>query len=140
MAHVKYTSARPGRGAETGTSGAAAGGARWDGVRCPQELVSSVLASSCAAAGRGGVAPLLSAEPGSGGGAGPPAAAAPLGAAQPLQRRGPWARPLLESPGAEQRRGSSGSSGGDGRGPGARGLRLGMDGAPCFLSRKELRG
>ena len=73
--------------------GAAAVGARWDGVRCPQELVSSVLASSCAAAGRGGVAPLLSAEPGSGGGGGPPAAAAPLGAA----------RPLLESPGAAAR-------------------------------------
>jgi len=36
--------------------GAAAGGARWDGVSCPQVLVSSVLASSCAAAGRGGVA------------------------------------------------------------------------------------
>ena len=47
--------------------------------------------------------PLLSAEPRSGGGVGPPAAAAPLGAAQPLQRRGPWARPLLESPGAAAR-------------------------------------
>jgi len=46
--------------------------------------------------------------------------------------RGPCWNPL------EQRRGSSGSSDGDGRGPGARGLRFGMDGAPCFLSRKEL--
>ena len=48
--------------------------------------------------------------------------------------RGPCWNPL------EQRRGSSGSSDGDGRGPGARGLRFGMDVAPCFLSRKELRG
>jgi len=36
---------------------AVAVGARWDGIRCPQELVSSVLASSCAAAWHGGVAP-----------------------------------------------------------------------------------
>ena len=68
-------------------------GAVAGGVRCPQELVSSVLASSCAAAGRGGVAPLLSAEPRSGCGSGPPVAAAPLGAAQAL----------LESPGAAAR-------------------------------------
>jgi len=73
--------------------GVAVAGAQWDGVRCLQELVSLVLASSCAAAGHGSVAPLLSAEPGSDGGTGPPAAAAPLGAAQPL----------LESPGAAAR-------------------------------------
>ena len=107
--------------------GTAAGGARWDGVRCPQELVSSVLASSCVAVGRGGVAPCSAQNLGAA------VARDPLQRRRLWERRGPCWNPL------EQQRGSSGLSGGNGRGPGARGLRFGMDGAPCFLSRKELR-